>query len=202
MLATVLSTHTCAEAAGAGGVQEGAPVQVSRWMSIGGSCAVSIFVQKEPNSDEPRPTGWAGCWASVMAMLTFWRPSSKVLPATSKRTLKQSMRQSVLLCWAFVAWGMMIIICYAIGFSKLATISGPIATFNMVRAGATSACAVWSQHRQGPVFALTGCLCGHHAFFSSHHLLLLLLVLAQLRHAELEGAIEFMAWLLLRRSTL
>lgn len=93
------------------------------------SGAISLFVSRKVSpadqvdmSELPR---WKAMWLAVKAALLFWRP--RVVPSTSKRVLHQSLRQSVLLTWAVLAWGVMIIVCYAIGVSQLANIAGPIA---------------------------------------------------------------------------
>ncbi|KAL6757190.1 hypothetical protein V8C86DRAFT_2630693 [Haematococcus lacustris] len=77
----------------------------------------------------------SNCWRQ----LAVWRrPVEASMKGQGSRQgaprkhLRQSNLQSMLLVWPFFLWGMVIVACYAIGVSKLAAISGPIATFNMV----------------------------------------------------------------------
>jgi hypothetical protein len=78
--------------------------------------------------------GSHGNWlSSCISAMAFWRPLKKAALDVKRRSMYQSLLQPFLLTWPFLLWGVLIIVCYAIGINQLAAISGPIATFNMVR---------------------------------------------------------------------
>jgi hypothetical protein len=50
------------------------------------------------------------------------------------------------LTWPFLAWGVLIILAYAIGYVLLGTVAGPVALFNCVNyvnVGARALCQSW-----------------------------------------------------------
>jgi hypothetical protein len=73
-----------------------------------------------------------------MDALVFWksaaarRAEAAAAAGRKGKVMHQSLLQPVLLTWSFLLWGIIIIACYAMGIQQLASISGPIATFNMV----------------------------------------------------------------------
>lgn len=60
-----------------------------------------------------------GCWGRLRQRLEGWVTFGKVPVAGAKRVLRQSLRQSVMLTWAFLMWGVMIVTCYAVAMQQL-----------------------------------------------------------------------------------
>ncbi|KAJ9517557.1 hypothetical protein QJQ45_025103, partial [Haematococcus lacustris] len=116
-------------------------VEVSQ-ESGGGSVAPGPLVsgmsmtraQMWDNSGDSKERRWLGGEAGqVLRRLMFWRPP-QVLPTLSgsKRTLHTSNKQLVWQLWPFLAWGVLIIILHNVAMAGLHTISGPLATLNIV----------------------------------------------------------------------
>ncbi|KAL6744725.1 hypothetical protein V8C86DRAFT_3152482 [Haematococcus lacustris] len=86
------------------------------------------------NSGDSKERRWLGGEAGqVLRRLMFWRPP-QVLPTLSgsKRTLHTSNKQLAWQLWPFLAWGVLIIILHNVAMAGLHTISGPLATLNIV----------------------------------------------------------------------
>jgi hypothetical protein len=83
-----------------------------------------------------------------MDALVFWksaaarRAQAAAAAGRKGKVMHQSLLQPVLLTWPFLLWGIIIIACYSMGIQQLASIAGPIATFNMVRVCVWASCHV------------------------------------------------------------
>lgn len=62
--------------------------------------------------------------------LMFWKPKSNL--AGGKRKLYRSQFMAIWLTWPFLILGIIIIITNALGHEQLKSVTGPIATFNIV----------------------------------------------------------------------
>jgi hypothetical protein len=86
--------------------------------------------------------------------MAFWksaaarRAEAAAAAGRKGKVMHQSLLQPVLLTWPFLLWGIIIIACYSMGIQQLASIAGPIATFNMVSLEETAGVCSESAGRQ------------------------------------------------------